>query len=44
MFNVALKSIAKLRGRERLISRITMIVTAALVFVLLMIVIIPFVT
>ena len=44
MFNVALKSIIRRRGRERLISRITMAVTAALVLVLLMIVLIPFIT
>ena len=44
MFNVALKSIIKRKGREKLISRITMAVTAALVFVLLMIVVIPFIT
>ena len=31
-------------GREKLISRITVAVTAALVFVLLMIVLIPFIT
>jgi len=43
MFNVALKSIIKRKGREKLISRITMAVTAALVFVLLMIVVIPFI-
>ena len=44
MFNVALKSIIKRKGREKLISRITMAVTAALVFVMLMIVVIPFIT
>jgi len=44
MFNVALKSIIGRRGREKLISRITAAVTAALVFVLLMIVLIPFIT
>jgi preprotein translocase subunit SecG len=44
MFNIALKSVIGRRGREKLISRITMAVTAALVFVLLMIVLIPFVT
>jgi membrane-associated protease RseP (regulator of RpoE activity) len=44
MFNVALKSIIKRKGREKLISRITMAVTAALVFVLLMLVLIPFIT
>lgn len=44
MFNIALKSVIGRRGREKLISQITMAVTAALVFVLLMIVLIPFIT
>jgi len=44
MFNIALKSAMRGRGREKLISRITLAVTAALVFVLLMIVLIPFIT
>jgi membrane-associated protease RseP (regulator of RpoE activity) len=44
MFNIALKSIMGRRGREKLISGITLAVTAALVFVLLMIVLIPFIT
>ena len=44
MFNIALKSVMRGRGREKLISRITLAVTAALVFVLLMIVLIPFIT
>ncbi len=44
MFNIALKSIGGLRGHEKLISRITTAVTATVVFVLLMIILIPFVT
>jgi membrane-associated protease RseP (regulator of RpoE activity) len=44
MFNVALKSAIKRKGREKLISRITVAVTAALVFALLMLVLIPFIT
>ena len=44
MFNIALKSVMRGRGREKLISRITLAVTAALAFVLLMIVLIPFIT
>ena len=44
MFNIVLKRVMRGRGREKLISRITLAVTAALVFVLLMIVVIPFIT
>jgi membrane-associated protease RseP (regulator of RpoE activity) len=44
MFNIALKSIIDQKKHEKLISRITMAVTAALVLVILMTVIIPFIT
>ena len=44
MFNIALKSVMGRRGREKLISRMTIAVTATLICVLLMIVLIPFVT
>jgi len=44
MFNIALKSVMGGRRREKLISRITIAVTATLICVLLMIVLIPFVT
>ena len=44
MFNIALKSITRLREREKLISGLTIAVTAVVVFVLLMTVLIPFVT
>jgi membrane-associated protease RseP (regulator of RpoE activity) len=44
MFNIALKSVMGGRGREKLISRITLAVTATLICVLLMIVLIPFIT
>jgi membrane-associated protease RseP (regulator of RpoE activity) len=44
MLNIALKSINRLREREKLISAITTGVTAALVLVLLMTVLIPFIT
>ena len=44
MFNIALKSITRLREREKLTSGITLAVTAAVVFVLLMTVLIPFIT
>ena len=44
MFNIALKSVMGRRGREKLISRMTIAVTATLICVLLMIVLIPFIT
>ena len=44
MFNIALGSVMGGRGREKLISRITVAVTATLVCVLLMIVLVPFIT
>ena len=44
MFNITLKSLMKGDEREKLISRITQAVTAALVFVLLAIVLLPFIT
>ena len=44
MFNIALKNMSRLREREKLVSGITLAVTAALVFVLLMTVLIPFIT
>jgi membrane-associated protease RseP (regulator of RpoE activity) len=44
MFNIALKSLMKGDEREKLISRITQAVTAALVFVLLSIVLLPLIT
>jgi len=44
MFNIALKSVMRERGREKLISRTTLAVTATLICVLLMTVLIPFIT
>jgi membrane-associated protease RseP (regulator of RpoE activity) len=44
MFNIALKRIIRRRDGEKLISAITTAVTAALIFVLLMIILIPFIT
>jgi membrane-associated protease RseP (regulator of RpoE activity) len=44
MFNIALKSINGLKGREKLTSQITTTVTATVVFILLMTILIPFVT
>ena len=44
MFNITLKSLMKGDEREKLISRITQAVTAALVFVLLSIILLPFIT
>ena len=44
MFNIALKSIIRRREHEKLISAITLAVTAALVFVLVMTILIPFIT
>jgi membrane-associated protease RseP (regulator of RpoE activity) len=44
MFNITLKSLMKGDEREKLISRITQAVTAALVFVLLAIILLPFIT
>jgi membrane-associated protease RseP (regulator of RpoE activity) len=44
MFNITLKSLMKGDEREKLISRMTQAVTAALVFVLLAIVLLPFIT
>jgi membrane-associated protease RseP (regulator of RpoE activity) len=44
MFNIALKSVIHGKERERLISAITAGVTMALVFVVLMLIIVPFVT
>jgi membrane-associated protease RseP (regulator of RpoE activity) len=44
MFNIALGSVMGGRRREKLISRITVAVTATLVCVLLMIVLVPFIT
>jgi len=44
MFNIALKSVMGGRGREKLISPMTIAVTATLVCILLMIVLIPFIT
>jgi len=43
IFNIALKNISRLREREKLVSGITLAVTAALVLVLLLTVIIPFI-
>jgi len=43
MFNIALKSAIGGKGREKLISRITLAVTATLVCVLLMTILIPFI-
>ena len=44
MFNIALRSILRGKEREKLISTITAGVTTALVFVVLMLIIIPFIT
>jgi len=44
MFNIALKSAIGGKGREKLISRITLAVTATLICVLLMTILIPFIT
>jgi len=44
MFNIALKSVMREGGREKLISRTTLAVTATLICVLLMTVLIPFIT
>ncbi len=44
MFNIALKSIIRGKQHEKLIYRVTMAVTAAIVLVLLLTVIIPFIT
>jgi membrane-associated protease RseP (regulator of RpoE activity) len=44
MFNIMLKSLMKGDEREKLISRITQAVTAAIIFVLLAIVLLPFIT
>ena len=44
MFNIALKKVIHGKEREKLVTAITMAVTAALVLVLLMTVIIPFIT
>jgi membrane-associated protease RseP (regulator of RpoE activity) len=44
MFNITLKSLMKGDEREKLISRITQAVTAAIIFVLLAIVLLPFIT
>lgn len=44
MFNIALKRVIHRKGGEKLISAITIAATATLVFVLLMIILIPFVT
>jgi membrane-associated protease RseP (regulator of RpoE activity) len=44
MFNIALKNISRLREREKLVSGITLAVTAALVSVLVLTVLIPFIT
>jgi membrane-associated protease RseP (regulator of RpoE activity) len=44
IFNITLKSLMKGDEREKLISRITQAVTAAIIFVLLAIVLLPFIT
>jgi membrane-associated protease RseP (regulator of RpoE activity) len=44
MFNIALRSIIRGKERERLISAITAGVTMALVFVVLMLIVVPFIT
>lgn len=44
MFNIALRSIIRGKEREKLISTITAGVTMALVFVILMLIIVPFIT
>ena len=44
MLNIALKSFSRLREREKLISGITIAVTASLVFVLLITALLPFIT
>lgn len=43
IFNITLKNVKGLKGREKLVSRITMVVTAVVILVLLMTIIIPFV-
>lgn len=44
MFNITLKSVIRGREREKLVSAITIAVTATLIFVLLMLILIPFIT
>lgn len=44
MFNIALKKVSRRKDGEKLVSAITIAVTAALVLVLLMMIVIPFVT
>jgi membrane-associated protease RseP (regulator of RpoE activity) len=44
MFNIALKRVIRRKDSEKLISAITIAVTAVLVFVLLMLIVVPFVT